>query len=155
LVRHGRDWGTELLFRLLAIAYQEAKAAKPDALVVTQVPNPYFQGVADMIRLNDLIRLDDPGPPHGVVAQMRHRAAIVRASCPGALIDTDGWAMPDLATWREYVAVQLELGVPALYYTTHIDRSGEALTERDYEALRRQWATSRAASHIVGERADT
>jgi hypothetical protein len=141
LVRHGREWGAELLFRLLATIHDEAKRTKPDALVVTHAPNPYFERVADMIRLNDALRLDDPGSPRAVVPQMRHRAAIVRAACPGVLIDTDDWAMPDLATWREYLAAQPELGVPALYYTTHIDRSGEPLEERDYEALRGLWAS--------------
>jgi hypothetical protein len=35
------------------------------------------------------------------------------------------------------------MGVPSLYYTTHIDRSGEALREEDYAALRDTWGAYR------------
>jgi hypothetical protein len=92
-----------------------------------------------MVRLNDMLRLDDPGPirPETVVPQMRQRAAIAAAALPDRLIDTDDWAVPDRATWRDYLQVKPELGVPSLYYATHIDVSGEPLEETDYAALRR------------------
>ena len=133
-------WGIALLHELLAQIYQAAKAAKPDALVITHAPHPGFAGAADMIRLNDMLRLDGETPHSPVVAQMRYRAAVVRAACPELLIDTDDWCAPDLAQWREYLAVKGELGVPALYYTTHLDRTGEALQPADYAALRELWA---------------
>ncbi len=142
--RHGESWGVELLHRLLEVIYQAAKRAKPDALVMTHTPNPAFADVTDMIRLNDVQRLEDPSPGADFVAHMVHRARIARATLPNVLIDTDNWAMPDRATWRRYLEVQSELGVPSLYYTTHIDCSGEALREEDYAAVREAWARYRS-----------
>jgi hypothetical protein len=139
LAAHGRAWGISLLHELLRVVYDAAKEAKPDALVITQTPHPAFADVTDMVRLNDMLRLDDPGPvrPDTVVPQMRHRAAVASAALPDRLVDTDDWTIPDLATWRDYLEVKLELGVPSLYYATHLDLTGEPLEEQDYAALRR------------------
>jgi hypothetical protein len=139
---HGRAWGIALLHELLRVVYDAAKEAKPDALVITQTPHPAFADVTDMVRLNDMLRLDDPGPlrPETVVPQMRHRAAVAAAALPDRLVDTDDWTIPDLATWREYLAVKPELGVPSLYYATHLDLTGEPLEDEDYEELR----------HVIG-----
>ena len=104
--------------------YAAAKRAKPDALVITQTPHPAFVDVTDMIRLNDMLRLDDPGGFPPVVPQMQYRAEVVRAACPELLVDTDDWCVPDLATWREYLEKRLDLGVPSLYYATHLDLTG-------------------------------
>jgi hypothetical protein len=131
---HSGTWGVELLRRLLWIVYDAAKHAKPDALVMTHTPNPYLADLTDMIRLNDVI-VERP-----VVAQMRHRARIARIACPEALIDTDNWPMPDKAQWREYVDVQPQLGVPSLYFATHVGERGEPLTADDYAAIRASWA---------------
>ena len=133
LTRHGKAWGVELLHRLLAIVYDQAKRAKDDALIVTHTPNPYFGAVTDMIRLNDV------NPEQPLLPQMRHRAAVARAACPELLIDTDNWQMPDLESFRAYLRVQRELGVPSLYYTTHVDGSSEALAAADYAALLQSW----------------
>jgi len=141
--RHGSAWGVALLHRLLAAIHGAAHRAKADALVITHTPNPAFGNVTDMIRLNDVQRLDSPSPGADFVAHMRHRARIVRAALPGTMIDTDNWALPDRGTWRRYLAVQGALGVPSLYYTTHIDCSGEELTDEDFTALREAWATYR------------
>jgi hypothetical protein len=140
LTTAGSGWGIALLKKLLAVVYAAAKEVKADALVVTSSPHPGFVDVSDMIRLNDMLRLDDPGPLAPVVPQMRHRAAVVRAACPELLIDTDDWCVPDRATWREYLEIKRELGVPALYYATHLDLSGEELEPDDYAALRRAWS---------------
>lgn len=135
----GAAWGIALLYDHLATIHDAAKGAKPDALVVTHTPHPAFAEVSDMIRLNDMLRLDDPDPWAPVVPQMRYRAAVAAASCPALPIDTDDWCAPDREQWRAYGAVKHELGVPALYVTTHLDRTGEALQEDDYAALREQW----------------
>ena len=139
----GHEWGIALLHELLAVVYAAVKQAKPDALVITHTPHPGFVDVSDMIRLNDMLRLDDPDPLVPVVPQMRHRAAVVRAACPELLIDTDDWAVPNKREWRAYVAVKGELGVPSLYYTDELDVSGERLDDDDYDALRRLWETGR------------
>ncbi len=136
----GNAWGVALLHRLLELVYEYAKQAKPDALVVTHTPSPLFADVTDMIRLNDLMRLDDPEPFVHAVPQMRHRARIAAAVDPGWLIDTDDWCMPSRAEWRSYLEVKPELGVPALYYATGIDHSDEAFADDDYTAIREAWA---------------
>jgi hypothetical protein len=144
LVVHGDAWGIALLHELLVEVYAAAKDAKPDALIVTQTPHPAFVDVADMIRLNDMLRLDDLGAYPAVGPQMRHRAAVVHAACPELLVDTDDWAVPDKKSWREYLDAKVELGVPSLYYATHLHVSGEALDDDDYAALRRSWARWRS-----------
>jgi hypothetical protein len=139
LTSHGPGWGIALLHELLAVVYAAAKEAKPDALIVTHTPHPSFVDVTDMIRLNDMVLAEAASVPP-VVPQMRYRADVVRAACPELPIDTDDWMVPDLATWREYLDVKLDLGVPALYYVSHVDATGEAFEQADYEALRRAWA---------------
>ncbi len=120
LQAHGPEWGINLLHHLLAILYDAAKATKPDALVITQTPNPQFVDVTDMLRLNDVNTGTD------VVAQMTHRATVARAACPGVLVDTDNWPMPDGDAFRAFVARQPELGVPSLYFATDLPVPGPA-----------------------------
>ncbi|MFL5944852.1 MAG: hypothetical protein ACJ74D_05280 [Gaiellaceae bacterium] len=142
---HGDTWGIALLHELLEVVYTAAKDAKADALLIMQTPHPSFVDVCDMIRLNDMLRLDDAGAFPAVVPQMRHRAAVAHAACPELLVDTDDWAVPDKRTWREYLELKPELGVPSLYYATHLDVSSEALDDDDYAAVRRTWERWRAA----------
>jgi hypothetical protein len=136
----GETWGIALLHELLEVLYTAAKNAKTDALVITQTPHPSFVDVTDMIRLNDMLRLGDAGPYPPVVPQMRYRAAVARAACPELLVDTDDWAVPDKRTWRDYLDAKPELGVPSLYYATHLDVTGEPFDEDDYAALKGSWA---------------
>lgn len=139
MTRAGDAWGIELLRRLLTLVRDAATAARPDALIISHAVEPSFAPLAGMVRLNDTLRLADPRPWPPLVPQMRHRARIVRAACPDALIDTDDWAMPDRATFRAYLETQPELGIPALYYVDRIDLSGERLLQDDYAAIRRAW----------------
>lgn len=148
LNRHGSEWGIALLHRLLGTIHDAAKEARADALVVAHAPNPAFADVADAVRLNDLLRLDDPDRGVPIVAQMRHRAAVARAALPGHPIETDDWAMPNRAAWREYLEAKPALGIPSLYFTTHIDVSGEALTDDDAAAIRRTWAAYRRSAGL-------
>jgi hypothetical protein len=138
LRHHGPHWGAALLHRLLEVVHQAARRAKPDALVVTHTPNPAFAGVTGMLRLNDAVMLDAPDPRTDVVAHLGFRAAVVAAACPGTPVDTDGWAMPDRAQWRRWVAAAPRLGVPSLYYATEV--AGEPLDAADYAAVRAAWA---------------
>jgi hypothetical protein len=133
-------WGIALLHDLLELVYRTAKEAKPGALVVTHTPHPAFVDVTDMIRLNDIVRMDG-----GVVELMRHRAEVARAACPELLIDTDDWPMPSLAEWRAYLTAKPAFGVPALYYTDSVDATGERFEAVDYENMRRTWSTWRSA----------
>src|SRR5581483_5920144 len=143
LSTHGTGWGIALLHELLAAVHAAAKQAKPDALLVTQTPHPAFVDVADMIRLNDMLRLDDRGTFPPVVPQMRYRAAVAHAACPELLIDTDDWCVPSREEWRAYLEAKSALGVPALYYADAFDWTGERLEPSDYEALRRVWSSWR------------
>jgi hypothetical protein len=145
---HGATWGIALLHELLTLVAEEARRVKPEALLVGHAPNPLFGSVIDMIRLNDMVRLDDPEPAVDVVPQMRYRAAVARAALPDHLIDTDDWCAPDLETWRRFLGIKTELGVPALYYATGIDLSGEDFEEEDYAAVRRTWSEWRAANGL-------
>jgi hypothetical protein len=140
LTTHGRGWGIALLHELLAAVHRAAKAAKPDALLITQTPSPAFVDVTDMIRLNDMLRIEDGAPFPPIVPQMRYRAEVARSACPELLIDTDDWCVPSLAEWRSYLAVKGSLGVPSLYYADALDLTGEALQPEDYDALRKAWA---------------
>ena len=133
LSHHGDAWSAELLYQLLAIIYSEAKRAKPDALIITHTPNPYFRTVTDMIRLNDV------NTGQAVLPQMLHRARVAQAACPDLLIDSDNWQMPDRATWRSYLGIQGRLGVPSLYYASHVDLSRESFEEGDYAAIAKVW----------------
>jgi hypothetical protein len=135
----GNAWGLELMKRYLGQIYTEAKLVKPDALVMTHTPNPYLADVLDMIRLNDINMHKD------VSQAMRHRARVAAIACPAAVIDTDNWPITNKADWRTYTTLQPELGVPSLYYASHIDSTKEPLTEDDYALLRTAWARYRAA----------
>jgi hypothetical protein len=130
---HSDLWGLELMKRYLEIIHDEAKATKPEALIIAHTTHPYLADVVDMIRLND-INVD-----RNVLAAMTHRARVARIACPEALIDADNWPIPNLATWREYVRLQPALGVPSLYYASHIDATQEPLEAEDYRLVHDIW----------------
>jgi hypothetical protein len=139
---HGDAWGLELMHLYLSILHSEAKRIKPDALIMTHTPHPYLQDVVDMIRLNDINSGRD------INQSMIHRARVAAIACPNVSIDTDDWPMPNKAAWRAYTRLQPELGVPSLYYVTHIDATGEALEAEDYRLIRETWAQYRDKSQI-------
>ncbi len=131
----GDAWGLELMKEYLRIIYAAAKEVKSDALIMAHTPHPYLAEVLDMIRLNDINTGKD------VNKAMTHRAKVAAASCPTAVIDTDNWPITDKSVWRSYVQLQPELGVPSLYYATHIDSTKEPLTSEDYALIRQSWQT--------------
>jgi hypothetical protein len=140
----GNAWGLELMKRYLGQIYTEAKLVKPEALVMTHTPNPYLADVLDMIRLNDINMHKD------VTRAMRHRARVAAIACPAAVIDTDNWPITNKADWRTYTALQPDLGVPSLYYASHIDSTREPLDADDYALLRTHWARYRQARRNAG-----
>lgn len=133
LQSYGQVWGLELMKLYLSILKDEAKTHKKDALIMSHTPHPYLADVIDMIRLNDI------NTGHPVNPAMQHRAKISAIACPDLIIDTDNWPMKDKATWRDYVNIQADLGVPSLYFATHIDSTGEALEDEDYALIRSCW----------------
>ena len=54
-----------------------------------------------------------------------------------------------IAAWRAYTALQPKLGVPSLYYVTHIDATGEALEAEDYRLIRETWAQYRKKHNLT------
>ncbi|MEX2540981.1 MAG: hypothetical protein WD314_04205, partial [Trueperaceae bacterium] len=138
-----RVWGIELMRRYLEILHDEAKAVKPDALVMTHTPHPYLADVVDMIRLNDI------NVGRDVLRSMAHRGRIARIACPEAIIDTDNWPVTDKSTWRSYLGLQPRLGVSSLYYVSHIDSTGEALDDDDYRLIRESWKREPAAGDTL------
>jgi hypothetical protein len=132
----GRLFGIEAAYHVMALIYEAAKGIKPDALIVGQSPNPYFADVQDMVRLGDIYSHQAAT----VLPEMRFRASMARIADPSWLIDSDGWPMPSLAAWREYVREQPGIGVPSLYYLTHLDTTSEPLTAADYALIRSSWS---------------
>jgi hypothetical protein len=122
---HGKAWGAHLLHEHYKVIYDAAKDVKPDALIITHSPNPYFADVTDMIRLNDINDHRD------INRQMRHRAKVARAAIPNALVNTDNWPIRTIENWRKYLKIQAKLGVVAFY-----DNFFGEYTDADYAALR-------------------
>lgn len=131
-----RIFGIEGAFIIQQLIYETSKEVKADALIIGQSPNPYFAQVQDMVRLGDIYA------PYrdSVVETMAFRATMARIADPEILIDTDGWPMPSLSAWREYALAQPRLGVPSLYYVSHLDTTGEEFTPEDFRLLRNSWA---------------
>jgi hypothetical protein len=141
---YGEAWGLELMKLYLQIIYTEAKKTKPDALIMAHTPHPYLADVLDMIRLND-INIDKD-----VITAMTLRNRVARIACPQAIIDTDNWPIKDRATWREYLRLQPQLGVPSLYFASHIDTTQEPLGAQDYELIRQVWDQYRESLRASG-----
>jgi hypothetical protein len=142
----GGAWGLELLRQWLAILSDAARAAKPDALVMTHTANPTLADLVDMLRLNDVAGLMDTSA--SIVADMRHRVRIARAASPWWLLDADNWPCSTRVQWRDYIRAQAngDLGVPSLYHAERLGwgPSNDALTEEDYATVRATWAAYRA-----------
>ncbi|MFK7693212.1 hypothetical protein [Paenibacillus sp. HJGM_3] len=134
---YGDEWGLELMRRYLWILHDEAKRTKPDALVMSHTPHPYLADVVDMIRLNDINTGKD------VIQAMTLRAKVAAIGCPEAIIDTDNWPITNRSDWRDYVRLQPELGVPSLYYVSHLDMTKEPLEPDDYALIRETWEAAR------------
>jgi hypothetical protein len=137
-------WGIAALHTMLQTLYRAAKAAKPDALIVTHTPHPGFGDVTDMIRLNDVLDRDPVGQVVPAADQLVYRISVVEEVMPGHVVDTDQWPLADRAAWRAYVTAQSRLGVPALYYAERIDGSGEELTADDLALVASTWREYRA-----------
>ncbi|MBX3062719.1 MAG: hypothetical protein KF726_07075 [Anaerolineae bacterium] len=137
---HADVYGLELMKLYLQLIYEAAKTAKSDALIVAHTPHPYLADVVDVIRLNDINTNKD------VVRAMKHRARIARIAGSQAIIDTDNWPITDRASWRAYMRIQATLGVPSLYYVTHIDATQEPLLPEDYALIRDVWASHQTQS---------
>lgn len=130
---HEPVYGVELLKRYYLLIRESAKAAKPDALINCSCAHPYFDEIADQVRLHDY-----NGAMRCEPEVMRYRAALVRAAMEGVLIDTDGAGTASHRDFRRYVKSQPELGVPCLMNLT---ASGNVpFDEEDISEIRAAWA---------------
>lgn len=130
-----RLFGIEAARSYLGLLHATVKDVKPDALLIGQSPNPYLADVQDMLRIGV-----GTADRHTVVPEATFGAEMARIVDPEWLIDTNGWPIPSMTAFREYVDVQPTLGVPSLYYTTHLDMTGEPLTAREYLQMRQAWS---------------
>ena len=131
-------WGVESLHNMIKLYYDAAKAAKPDALIISHTFNPYFNDVIDMLRLQDIYT-----DARSIVPQMEQRAKIAHRVAPGCVVHTDQHPMPSLEAWREYARFQPSIGNPCTYYVTGIETTKERFEESDYELLSRVWEKHR------------
>lgn len=121
------------------------KAVKPDSMLITHTPNPYFADVVDVLRLNDL-----DGESDNVLEIMSARAEIAKVGCEFWLIDTDNDLMINKTRWRDYITLQPQLGIPDTYYATNIAASGETFDANEYALLRQVFENYR--SHSLSSR---
>jgi hypothetical protein len=145
LVAADGAWGIAGLHLLLSTLYRAAKAAKPDALVITHAVHPSFGDTCDMVRLNDILKRDIRGERVPAADQLIFRQKIAATTLPNHAIDTDQWPIQSRAEWLAYAELQPALGVPSLYYAERIDRSGETIRPEDLERIAASWNTYRAS----------
>lgn len=114
-----------------------AREVREDALLIGQSPSPWFGDLLDMIRLGDIYSARDDS----IVDEMAFRAWAARTALPDALIDTDGWPMPSIQALDEWIDTAPTLGVPSLYYATHLDTTSQPIPDSTLERLHRAWST--------------
>lgn len=129
-----RIYGIELLKNYQKYIYDTAKKIKSDALIIGQSANPYFADCADMLRLGDIYPTN-----HDVIQQMIFRAEMVEIANPHWLKDMDCWPLPSLKALDEYLSIQPKIGVPSLYYSTHLDTTGEKIPDECFQNLKLLW----------------
>jgi hypothetical protein len=127
--------GLELQKLLFSILHDATKDVKPDALLTGCVTHPIIRGSLDMIRLNDIFC----DRPEQLLPKMQHRAKIAKIGTPDMLIDCDNWTWPNKASFLSYMELQPKIGVPSLYYSIGLEKSGELLTDADFSLLRKFW----------------
>ena len=140
---HGNKWGVEILREYIRLLHENMKIYKPDSMLITHTPNPYFTEIVDVLRLNDL-----DGDCQDVLGVMQNRAAIARMCAQNWLLDTDNDLMVDKARWRAYIQLQPQLGIPDTYYASAIANSQEQFDESDYALLRQVWAQYRESLQV-------
>ena len=130
---HEPVYGVELLKRMYRLLRDCAKAAKPDALINCSCAHPYFDEIADQVRLHDY-----DGVLRSAPEVMGYRAKLVRAAMEDVLLDTDSGSTMSHRDFRRYVAAQPDLGVPCLM---HVSPAGAVpLDGGDLDLIREAWA---------------
>jgi hypothetical protein len=128
--------GIELLHYYQKSLYDTIKRIKPEALIVGQSPNPYFNDCTDMIRLGDTYTHNK----NSLVQQMNMRYMMAHLANSEWLIDMDGWPMPSLQAFIEYMEYQVTVGTPSLYYATNLDTTGERIPQEYFSIIKNLWS---------------
>ncbi|MGH1559605.1 hypothetical protein ACRAWD_21915 [Caulobacter segnis] len=144
--------------RSVRTIHDAAKAAKPDALVVTHTVHPSFSGVTDMVRLNDVLEDSVHGDPVPVGDQLRYRHDIAAASLPRPphrhrpVADAESGGVA-----RILAHPSPELGVPALVLRRVDRQQPRGRDGRDLREIAELWRSlprSGAARRHAREGAD-
>lgn len=127
--------GLEYLHYVIKFLSSELRRLDPMALIIGEASHPYVSGFFDMITIGDLYT-----PTRDVRQEANRRAGVLSAAAPQALIEMNGWPLADIAELDRYAPLQRERGVPALYYATHLDTTGEGIGDNRLAQLGQVWA---------------
>ena len=75
------------------------------------------------------------------------REAGTSASTASRALSGRGYVAADVR--QRLLDVKAAIGVPSLYYASHLDATGEELDADDYAAVRRAWDAAAAAAHTA------
>jgi hypothetical protein len=128
-------FGIELLHYYQKFLFDTIKNIKEDALIMGQSPNPYFADCTDVIRLGDTYTHNS----NSVIGQMDMRFTMAKLANSNWLIDMDGWPMPSLRAFLEYMKYQPNKGIPSLYYSSHLDTTNELIPLEYFNAIKILW----------------
>ncbi|WP_167859345.1 TIM-barrel domain-containing protein [Paenibacillus cymbidii] len=133
LVMRKPTFGLEFLRKFQSILHDETHRWKPDAMIQTQTPNPLFRESSDVLRLNDI-----HFGSRDVGAVMTKRARIARIA-GWDLVDCDNASSTNLEEWWRYMQLQVELGIPSLYFVTQTESTYETVPEHRWHYLAALW----------------
>lgn len=125
--------GIEFIRRFQYILYDETHKNKEDAMIETQTPNPLFRESSDVLRLNDIWY-----GTRDVEKVMRIRARISRIA-GWEVLDCDNASSTNLYEWWNYMLAQPYIGVPSLYFVSHLESSFEVPSEAQWQYLSYIW----------------
>ena len=125
-------YGIALLYRLIELLHDEAKAVKHDALINTSCCHPLFAALTDQARLHDTYFAQRDS-----VRIMQDRADIFHAMLPGISIDTDAGSCGSRRDFMRYARASVRMGVPDLYVLNPIEDC--SLSSDDWAEIRLLW----------------
>lgn len=128
-------YGVEILKFYHDFLHNEIRSLRPDALIIGQSPNPYFSESFDMLRLGDIYSHTNKS----VNEEMIFRVKMAKAANPNWLIDMDGWPLPSLYAFENYMTAQGKYGVPSLYYASHLDTTNEKIGADVFAKIKDHW----------------
>lgn len=129
---YNNSWGIELLYTYFKVIYEAAKKAKPDSVIYTQTPHPYFVDVADVMRLNDMYIFKKD-----LKAKIVHRVKVAKAVSKDWPVNIDNHPCASIKDWLINAKVAKKYGVLHNCYARTIEFSGEKISKKDYNSFRK------------------